>query len=141
MAIAYLTRAVAFSAAHRYFKPAWSAERNAAVFGACANEHGHGHTYRCEVTVRGPVDPDTAMVVDLAALDRILQEEVVARYDHRHLNHDAPEFAFGAIVPTGEALCLEIWRRVAARLPGGCALSCVRVQEDANLWSEYRGAS
>ena len=56
---------------------------------------------------------------------------MVARYDHRHLNLDAPEFAYGKTVPTGEALCVEIWRRVAARLPAGCALTAVRVQEDA----------
>ena len=139
MPIAYLTRTVQFSAAHRYCRPEWSEERNAEVFGACARPHGHGHSYRCEVTVRGPLDPETAMVMDLGALERILHEEVVARYDHRHLNLDAPEFAYGETIPTGEALCVEIWRRVAPRLPSGCALSCVRVQEEPSLWAEYRG--
>jgi len=136
---AHLTRTVQFSAAHRYFRPEWSEERNAEVFGACARPHGHGHSYRCEVTVRGPLDPETAMVMDLGALDGILQEEVVARYDHRHLNLDTPEFAYGKTIPTGEALCVEIWRRVTPRLPSGRALSCVRVQEEPSLWAEYRG--
>jgi 6-pyruvoyltetrahydropterin/6-carboxytetrahydropterin synthase len=139
MPVAYLTRAVQFSAAHRYFRPEWSAARNAAAFGKCAAEHGHGHTYQCLVTVRGAVDPATGMAMSLAALDRLLAEEVVERYDHRHLNLDLPEFAYGGTVPTGEELCLEIWRRMAARLPAGCTLDAVRVQEEPALYAEYRG--
>lgn len=139
MSTVYLTRVVQFSAAHRYFRPEWSAARNAEVFGACASPHGHGHTYQCRVTVKGTPDPVTGMVVDLALLDRVLREEVLQRFDHRHLNHDVPEFAFGQSVPTGEALCLDIWRRVAPRLPAGCALDTVRVQEEPALFAEYRG--
>ena len=63
------------------------------------------------------------------------------RFDHRHLNLDLPEYAFGRAVPTGEELCLDIWRRVSARLPGGCALATVRVQEEPALFAEYRGES
>jgi 6-pyruvoyltetrahydropterin/6-carboxytetrahydropterin synthase len=139
MPIARLTRVVRFSASHRYFRPEWSAEKNEAVFGACAREHGHGHGYACTVTVRGTPDPVTGMVMDLGQLDRVLAEEVVQRLDHRHLNLDVPEFAYGRIVPTGEMLCLDIWRRVAPRLPAGCALDVVRVAEDPSLWAEYRG--
>lgn len=139
MSTVYLTRVVQFSAAHRYFRPEWSAERNAEVFGPCASPHGHGHTYQCHVTVKGTPDPVTGMVVDLALLDRALREEIVQRFDHRHLNLEVPEFAFGKTVPTGEALCLDIWRRVASRLPTGCALDAVRVQEEPALFAEYRG--
>lgn len=139
MPVAYLTRTVQFAAAHRYFRPEWSAERNAEVFGACAREHGHGHTYQCAVTVRGTLDPVTGMVVDLGLLDRVLSEEVAQRLDHRHLNLDVPEFAYGAAVPTGEMICLDIYRRVAKRLPEGCTVSVVRVAEAPTLYSEYRG--
>lgn len=134
-----LTRIVRFAASHRYFRPDWSAERNAAAFGACANEHGHGHTYECAVTVAGAADPDTGMVLDLALLDRVLEEEVVRRFDHRHINLDVPEFAYGRTIPTGEMLSVDIWRRVAPRLPAACRLVAVRVQEDPMLYAEYRG--
>ena len=139
MPVAYLTRIVQFAAAHRYFRPEWSAERNAEVFGLCAREHGHGHTYQCSVTVRGTPDPVTGMVLDLGLLDRVLDEEVVRRLDHRHLNLDIPEFAYGKTVPTGEMLCLDIFQRVASRLPAGVRLAVVRVQEDSSLFAEYRG--
>ncbi|HVM42523.1 MAG TPA: 6-carboxytetrahydropterin synthase [Gemmatimonadales bacterium] len=139
MPTAYLTRTVQFSAAHRYFRPEWSEAKNAEVFGKCAAPHGHGHTYQCSVTVRGRVDETTGMSADLGLLDRLLAEEVVARLDHRHLNLDLPEYAYGRTVPTGEELCVDIWRRVAARLPAGCALASVRVQEEPALFAEYRG--
>ncbi len=135
----YLTRVVQFKAEHRYFRPEWTAERNAARFGDAALEPGHGHAYQCAVTVRGTPDPTTGMVMDLGALDTVLSEEIVQRFDRRHMNRDVPEYAYGKIVPTGEMLCLDVWRRVAARLPAGCALTLVRVQEDPTLYAEYRG--
>ena len=134
-----MTRSVHFSAAHRYFRPDWSEERNRAVFGACANEHGHGHNYECSVTVSGPVPNDTGMVLDLERLDRIMHEEVVAPLDHQHLNHAVPEFAFGKTIPTAEALAVFLWRRIEPRLPDGVELRRVRIREDAHLYAEYLG--
>jgi 6-pyruvoyltetrahydropterin/6-carboxytetrahydropterin synthase len=134
-----VTRVVTFSAAHRYHRPDWSAERNARVFGACAHEHGHGHTYRCHVTVRGAPDGETGMVMDLHELDRVLRDEVTARLDHRHINLDVREFAYGARIPTSEELAVFIWERVAPCLPAGVRLERVRVEEDPTLYAEYAG--
>jgi 6-pyruvoyltetrahydropterin/6-carboxytetrahydropterin synthase len=91
------------------------------------------------VTVRGATDPVTGMVLDLAVLDRAMTEEIVQRFDHRHLNLDMPEYAYGRTVPTGEMLCVDIWNRLEPRLPQGCRLAVVRVQEDPLLYAEYRG--
>ena len=137
MPVAYLTRAVSFSATHCYFKPEWSAARNQEAFGPTTREHGHD--YRCEVTVKGTPDPETGMVLDLGVLDRLLSDEVVQRFHHRRIHADVAEFAEGGRMPTGEMLCLDIWNRIASRLPGGCTLVSVRVAEDASLWAEYRG--
>ena len=137
MPVCYLTRVVEFNAEHRYFRPEWSADQNARAFGEAARDHGHA--YQCAVTVRGTPDPVSGMVVDLALLDRVLAEEVVQRFDRRHINRDVPEYAYGKNVPTGEMLCQDVWRRVAQRLPTGCALSAVRVQEAPQLFAEYRG--
>ncbi len=135
--IAYLTRTVEFRATHRYFKPEWDERRNAETFGEAASPHAHA--YQCAVTLAGAMDPATGTVADLAALDRVLAEEVVARFDGRDINRDIAEYRAGRAQPTGEELCLDIWRRVAARLPAGCRLSCVRVQEQPSLYAEYRG--
>ncbi len=137
--LAYLTRTVEFTASHHFARPEWSAERNAEAFGPMTAPHAH--VYRCSVTLAGPVDAATGMAADLPTLDGILAEEVVARFDGRDLNRDIPEFADGRPLPTGEALCLHIWQRVAPRLPPGCRLTSVRVQEDPTLSAEYRGES
>jgi 6-pyruvoyltetrahydropterin/6-carboxytetrahydropterin synthase len=141
MHYARLSRVIRFSAAHRYHRPDWSAEENARVFGLCAREHGHGHNYRCAVTVRGAVSPDTGMVMDLAALDRLLATQVRDPLDHRHLNLDVPEFAYGRTIPTAEALAVWVWERLAGRLPAGITLDRVRIEEDDDLFAEYAGES
>lgn len=138
MPSAYLTRRVTFAAAHRYRLPQWSDERNAQVFGACANPHFHGHGYTCDVTVRGPVDETTGMLIDLGALDRALRDEVHARFDHRNINLDVPEFADGAMVPTGENLARFIFERVQRAIGDAATVTAVVVAEDESLRAEYR---
>jgi 6-pyruvoyltetrahydropterin/6-carboxytetrahydropterin synthase len=138
MATTYLTRAVRFAAAHRYYRHEWDEERNREVFGACSNPHGHGHNYRLEVTVAGEPDPQTGFSVDLAALDRILREEVLQPLDHRHLNHAVPEFGPGAAIPTTENLVIWIWDRLAPRVPGARLLR-LRLHEDVDLFVDYFG--
>lgn len=103
----YLTRGYLFSAAHRLSNGAWSEEENRRVYGKCANPYGHGHNYHLEVTVAGPIDPLTGMVVDLAELDRFVAREILERFDHQNLN--ALE-SFSHRVPTSEILCQEIYR-------------------------------
>ena len=137
MPAASLTRRVRFAAAHRYRRPDWSDARNADVFGACANPSFHGHSYVCDVTVRGEIDPETGFAVDLGTLDRILGDEVIARFDHRNINTDVPEFADGKLIPTGENLARFIFDRVLAKLQRGATLVRVRVAEDDTLGSCY----
>ena len=137
--VAYLTRTVRFSAAHRYHRPEWSEERNRATFGACANPHGHGHNYLLEVMVAGQPDPETGFCVDLGALDALLAEEVVQPLDHRHLNHDVPEFGEGRLVPTTENLVRYLWQRLEPRVPAPARLVRLRLREDADLWVDFYG--
>jgi 6-pyruvoyltetrahydropterin/6-carboxytetrahydropterin synthase len=138
---ARLTRLVRFSAAHRYYRPEWSDDENRKAFGACANPHGHGHSYECAVTVKGRLSSDRSMVMDLESLDTLLREVVVSRLDHQHLNYVVPEFAPGKVIPTAEALAVHIWRQLEGRLPNGVILHRVRIQEDATLFAEYYGES
>ncbi len=137
--MAYLTRTVAFSAAHRYYRPAWSEQENRRVFGACANSHGHGHNYVLDVTVCGEIDPETGFSVDLGVLDRLLAEVVVHRFDHQHINHAIPEFGEGGLIPTSENVLAYLWPRVAERLPDGVRLHRLRLHEDTRLFVDYFG--
>ena len=108
-----LSRTIHFNSGRSLWRTDWSEEKNRSVYGS-ESPHGYGHNYRLEVSVEGPVDPESEMVVNLTDLDRILQEEVDAPLDHRNLNRDVPEFANAP--PTAENLAVWIWRRVSARI-------------------------
>ena len=133
-----LTRGVEFAAGHRYRHPDWSEAENLARFGRYAGDLGHGHNYRCEVTVEGEIDPETGMLVDLERLDEILRKHIVEPFGHAFLN-DVPDFDGGRVVPTAENVARVIWKRLAPDLPAGCLLHRVRVQEERNLWADYLG--
>jgi len=135
----FLTRRVTFAAAHRYRVATWSDEQNDATFGPCARPNFHGHSYVCDVTVSGTVDPVTGFVIDLPALDAALQTEVRERFDHSNINLDVPEFSEGKLVPTGENLARFICERVQAALDRTTAARVMRVvvAEDATLSATY----
>jgi 6-pyruvoyltetrahydropterin/6-carboxytetrahydropterin synthase len=123
-----LSRTVHFNAGRHLWRRDWTEEKNRAVYGD-EGPHGYGHNYALEVAVEGEIDPETAMVVNLTDLDRILKEEVDRPLDHRNLNLDVPEFAHAS--PTAERLASWIWERVAARIRTEgwkCRLSRLRLR-------------
>lgn len=136
-----LTRRATFSASHFYWNDAWSEEKNEQVFGRCARRNGHGHNYTLEVTVAGDPDPVTGFVVDLKWLKDVIEHEVLAAYDHRHLNIEVPEFAESKQIPTTENIAIAAWKRLepAVTKAGGARLSRVRVYETPEIFAEYRG--
>lgn len=136
-----LTRTVGFRAVHRLYRPDWTEARNREAFGPLSDPPGHPHDYRCAVTVSAPIDDRMGMVVDLVELDRILQEEVVSRLDGKHLNEDVPGLAYGQMLPTCEAIAVDVYRRIAPRLPRDVTLERVRIMEDPTLYADCTGLS
>jgi 6-pyruvoyltetrahydropterin/6-carboxytetrahydropterin synthase len=134
-----LTRKAEWSASHYYWVEEWSEEENVRRFGKCANRNGHGHNYTLEVTVRGEVDPQTGFVVDLKWLKDVMEREVVAVYDHRHLNLEVPEFR--TMQPTTENLAIAIWRRLDGKVGSGAQLYQVRVYETPEIFADCMGAA
>jgi 6-pyruvoyltetrahydropterin/6-carboxytetrahydropterin synthase len=127
-----LSKLYTFPASHRLHSSALSDEENRALYGKCDNPHGHGHNYEVELTVRGPVDAVTGRVIDLFALDRLAEEQILAPFRYRDLNAEVD--AFREAVPTTENLAAEVdrrlrsvWRSVFAA--GGPELEKVRIQE------------
>ncbi|MGC2637428.1 MAG: 6-carboxytetrahydropterin synthase [Acidobacteriaceae bacterium] len=132
---AYLGRRYRFSASHRLVSEGLSEEENCAVYGKCANPHGHGHNYTLEVVVGGEIDAATGMVCDLKELDGCVTREVVEPFDHQNLNTLE---TFQKQVPTTENLCIEIERRLRSALRRELSLT-VRVEETSKNFFEYRG--
>jgi len=129
MRTAYLTRIVEFTASHRF--------PDLPDFAGATRDHSHH--YRCRVTVKGVFDPARGGVMSLKTLDTLLQREVVARLEGRHINEDIATFAAGTWLATGEALAVYLWERLIELLPPGVALHCVRIEEGPHLYSEYYG--
>jgi len=123
------------SASHRLHTDALSAEENRAAYGKCNNPHGHGHNYVVEVLVGGTVDPETGMVVNMAALDEAVRGKVMERFDHTNLNLDP---LFVNRVPTTENLCKMVFGLLKDALPTG-ELERVRVEETENNFFEFYG--
>jgi 6-pyruvoyltetrahydropterin/6-carboxytetrahydropterin synthase len=132
---AYFGRRYTISASHRLHADAFSPEQNRTLYGKCNNPHGHGHNYVVEVLVGGEVDPETGMVINLAALDKVLRARVVDRFDHSNLNLDP---LFVNRVPTTENLCRVVFGLMKNALPAGC-LERVRVEETENNFFECEG--
>ena len=133
-ALASSTRRFTFSAGHRYWVEGWPAQENERVFGRLTVPHGHNYTL--DVTIRGPIDPQTGMVIDLGELKRIVGETVVDRFDHADLGAVS---IFRGKVPTTENLAIAVWELLVPKL-GADRLWQVRVWEDPTLYVDYRGA-
>lgn len=103
---AHLTISTHFSAAHRLAHPNLSYDENCEIYGKCARPNGHGHNYHLEVTVKGEIDPRTGMIVDLGALQKVVDDYVVEPFDHTFLNKDIAYFA--QVVPTAENIAVYI---------------------------------
>jgi 6-pyruvoyltetrahydropterin/6-carboxytetrahydropterin synthase len=90
----------------------------------------HGHSFRVEIHVSGPVDPQLGWVMDFAdvkaAFDPLFQ-----RLDHHYLND-----VQGLENPTSENLARWIWHELQPRLPN---LSCVVVHETCTSGARFTG--
>ncbi len=133
-----ITRREEFCAAHRLYSAKLSEKENKILYDKCANSHYHGHNYFVEVTLRGPLDPDTGMAYNLADLKRIMRREIVDQLDHKNLNEDTKEYMKGKI-PTAENIVISIWERLEEHI-GRVLLYRVRLFENERNFVDYFGA-
>ncbi len=93
----------------------------------------HGHNFRVEVSVTSESLPDTGYILDFLELEAMLKE-VVAPYDHRHLN-DLPPFV--ELNPTTENMARFFFDELRKKLPPEAILSRVRVWEAPTYSASY----
>jgi 6-pyruvoyltetrahydropterin/6-carboxytetrahydropterin synthase len=103
---ASLTRRYRFSASHRLHSAAFSDEQNARLYGKCNHPFGHGHNYTLSVTLTGPVNAETGLLVGRAEVDALVSEKVLHLFAHRNVNSDVPQFE--TLVPTTENIAAII---------------------------------
>lgn len=144
MAVIRLTKEFSFEAAHALD----------GYDGPCREIHGH--SYRLFVTVAGrpvadPENPKYGMVMDFGVLKRIVNEQIVSRFDHAFVLRDSERGRavrealgkrFSNIVvvdyqPTCENMLADFARRIASRLPEGVRLHSLRLHETATSFAEW----
>ena len=123
-----------FNAAHRLYNPGWTDAVNEQVFGKCSRPNFHGHNYELDIQVTGEVDERTGFVMDMKLLSDLVQELVVAKFDHRNLNLDTEEFR--TLNPTAENIVIVIYRLLRPRIDAAHDLK-LRLYETPRNYVEY----
>ena len=106
------------------------------MFGICNNVNGHGHNYTIEVTVVGPIDRESAMVLNLRDLKLIIEREILDPCDHKHLNLDVAWLR--GVNPTAENLAVAFWRRLETKV-APARMHRIRLLESHDNRVEYYG--
>jgi 6-pyruvoyltetrahydropterin/6-carboxytetrahydropterin synthase len=139
--IVYVSRQEHFNAAHKLYNPNWSEEKNAELFGPCANANWHGHNFDLIVTVKGEPNPDTGFVIDLKKLSKLIRTEITDKVDHKNLNLDV-DFMIGKMAST-EILACEFWKILEPEITklsdGRGVLHCIKLYETPRNYVEYFG--
>jgi len=134
----YITRRESFNAAHRLFKPELSDEENLQLFGKCSNPNWHGHNYTLYITVKGNINPQTGLLINLKDLSTVIKYEIIDKVDHKNLNIEV-DFMQGVLAST-ENIAVKIWEQLEPSVTNiGGKLHCVKVVETENNFVEYFG--
>lgn len=134
-----VTRSESISASHRLHSKLLGDEENSRIFGKCNNPNGHGHNYKVDVTVRGPVDEVTGMVINVSDLKVMIQKVVMNVFDHKNVDLDVPVFRDTNLVSTAENIAVVIYDGIAELLPEGVKLHRVRLHETGKNVVDYYG--
>jgi 6-pyruvoyltetrahydropterin/6-carboxytetrahydropterin synthase len=125
-----------FAASHRLHVEGLSAEENQRLFGKCNHPSGHGHNYVVEPAVVVAIGPRPTLT--LARLEAIVAEQVIERFDHKHLNLDTTEFGQGGLNPSVENIAAVIHGLLDGPIrAAGASLRDVTVWETDRTSSTY----
>jgi 6-pyruvoyltetrahydropterin/6-carboxytetrahydropterin synthase len=134
--IAYLTRCETFCAGHRLMNTSLDDDTNRDLFGKCTNFHGHN--YKVEVTVKGPVNKISGMVMNVSEL-RDIMAMVIEPLDHRNLDQDIEYFQSNGKVATAENIAIYLWDKIKKLLPHETTLTNLRLHETDKNFLDYKG--
>lgn len=97
------------------------------VYGKCRNLHGH--RYELAIEISGLIN-NKGWVMDFANLKKIVQERVIDKYDHQHLNNFF-------VIPTAEIILEQIVTDIKSALPDGLKLHAATLHETARSFAKY----
>lgn len=93
----------------------------------------HGHSYKLTIVIEGDVDKTTGMVMDFASVNGIVKEEIISKYDHKHMNDFFEN-------PTAELMANSFFNAISEKLAlktdGKVKLNSLRLYETSNSFVE-----
>ena len=93
----------------------------------------HGHSYKLTVLVDGPIEKESGMVIDFSVIKDVVKEEVINKYDHRHMNDYFEN-------PTAENMVQNFFNAINKKLKnktkGRVKLSSLKLYETSNSFAE-----
>ena len=131
-----ITKKYHFCASHKYGNAYWSKQRNLDVFGKDFNNHGHN--YILEVSITGPINPETGWLVDLQSLNEIVKSQIVDILDHSQIEEDIEWFRDKQ--PSSENILFWAWDKIEQNLHEG-RLYRLRLVETHSIHTDYYGPS
>lgn len=130
-----LIRSAYFQCTHFYKIDEWSDEQNRVEFGLCFHPQGHGHTYKVDLYVEGPVDSVTGMIMNLRDVD-LGMKKILKDIDGKHLNRDIAEFKNKN--PTTENIAKYLFGLMSNEVHSPvCSVVRLRLYENDDLWVDY----
>lgn len=117
-----LTKSYPLPALHTLTGEGFSAEENLKIFGPCSRLHGHD--YRIEVTVSGPIDRRSGLVLNRDHLDSIVKDRLLKPFAGTNLSDHFQH-------TTGEALAAKFFEILNVSMPKGIVLMGIRLHETA----------
>ena len=130
----FLTRVESFSAAHRLNSSYLTPQENDMLYGKCNNANGHGHNYRVEVRISGPIDSMSGMIMNVADLKLLMKEAILDVLDHKHIDQDVEHFKSTGTPSTAENIASFIYDQMEDQLPQSVQLESVKLHEtDKNI--------
>lgn len=122
--------------------------------GKCRNVHGH--SYKLFVTVIGsPIEDSNevkfGMVIDFSDLKKMVQEEIVHKFDHATVfNKNTPHIELARELeqrghsvilvdyqPTAENMIIDFAEKIKSRLPEHIQLHSLKLQETDSSFAEW----
>ncbi len=130
-----ITKIYGFCAAHQYWNQKWGKDKNYSAFGDDIKVHGHN--YELEITIAGPVNPETGFIIDLKTLNEIVGKNVISILDHSRIEKDIPWFQDKQ--PSTEYLTQFIWRQLVDEIEKPAYLYRIKLKETPTIYTEYFG--
>ena len=131
----YLTKQYKFCAAHRYWNPNWSDDKNYDIFGE--DVRIHGHNYILDITLSGPIDENSGFICNLFELNELVQSHVLDVMDHSQIQLDIPWFELKQ--PSTENMVVFIWEQIESKIPRPANLYSIKLRETPTIFTEYFG--